>query len=191
MRNSGGRSTAALDGFRTIEDMNEFRFENTLTLTESQYLAVWALMPAKRLSRIIRFGALAAVGVVFLFSPYTLLLGLILLALVGVSVFLPRIVPAGARSLFRQHKYLRDTLTYGVSDQKLWVKGVRLDASVSWSMLVVWREREGWLVLSPSGIPPIYLSLARLMEEGLYNRVMELANSNAKEFKTSGFIRAI
>jgi hypothetical protein len=166
-----------------LSKMNEFRFENSLTMTESQYLAVWALLPARRLSRIIRLSALLAVGIVFLFTPYTLLLGVILLVLVGLYIFLPRIIPAGTRSLFREHRYLRDALTYGVSDQKLWVKGATLDANVSWSMLVTWREKEGWLVLSASGIPPVYLSLSRLREEGLYDYVKDLASRNANEFK--------
>ena len=168
------------------QDMNEFRFENTLTLTESQYVAVWAVLSPRRSSRMIRLGVLVAVGIVFLFSTYTLILGLILLGLIVFSLFFPcKILLAGARSTFRQHKYLRDPLTYGVSEEKLWVKGARMDASVPWSMLVTWREIEDWLVLSPSGIPPVYLSLARLREEGLYGRVRALAASNAPEFGTS------
>ena len=165
--------------------MDEFRFENTVTLTESQYLAVWGALPKWRSLKIIRLGALAALGVLFLFTPYTLPLGLILLGLLVLIVFAPRLVSLGIRSTFRQHKYLRDALTYGASDQKLWVKGVQLDASVPWSMLVTWRETEGWLVLSPSGIPPLYLSLARLREEGLYGRVRALAASYAPEFNAS------
>jgi hypothetical protein len=171
--------------------MNQFKFENTLKLTESQYLAVWALVPARRLSRSIRFGALAAVGVVFLFTSYTVVLGAMLLSLIVLSAFIPRIIPVGTRSSFHQHKYLRDALTYGLSEQKLWVKGNLLDASVSWSMLVTWRETEGWLVLSPSGILPVYLSLARLTEEALYEQVSGLARLHAEEFKTSGLFRAI
>ena len=73
-------------------------------------------------------------------------------------------------------------MTYGVSEQRLWVKSARMEASVLWSMLVTWRETENWLVLSPSGIPPLYLSLARLREEGLYGRVRALAASNAPEY---------
>lgn len=167
------------------KNMEEFRFENTVKLTETQYVAVWALLSQRRLSKTIRAVVLAAIGVVFLFTAYTLLLGVILLGLVVLAIFVPRILPAGARRNFRAHKYLRDALTYGASDQKLWVKGARIDASVSWSMLVTWREREGWLLLSPSGIPPVYLSLARLNEEGLYGRVRALAASNAPEFNTS------
>jgi hypothetical protein len=121
--------------------MHHFSFENTVRLTESQYLDVWALVPARTLSRLIRHAALAVVGAIFLFSPYTLLLGIVILVLEAVSLFEPKIFPAGAGSMFRQHKYLRDALTCGVSEGKLWVKSARLDASVSWSMLASWRER--------------------------------------------------
>ena len=173
----------ASDGRRVYGSMQDFSFENTVRLTESQYLDVWALVPARPLSRIIRRVALAVVGVIFLFTPYTLLAGIIILTLNAVSLFAPRIFTAGAGSMFHQHKYLRDALTCGVSERKLWVKSARLDAAVSWSMLVNWRESGGWLVLSPSGVPPVYLSIERLKEEGLYERVLELAKENAQEFK--------
>jgi hypothetical protein len=170
--------------------MEQFSFEDTVKLTESQYLSLWALAPAGALHATIRRAALAGVGVIFLFTPYTLLLGVILLIFNLVSVFIPKVIPAGARSTFRQHKYLRDALTCGVSEERLWVRSPRLEASAAWSLLVTWREREGWLVLSPSGIPPVYLPINRLREEGLYEQVTELARGNAKEFKAGSLTRA-
>lgn len=81
------------------EDINEFKFENTLTLTESQYVAIWALLPTRRLSGVIRVVALTVVGIVFLFTTYTLVLGVILLGVIVMSVLLPgKILPAGVRS---------------------------------------------------------------------------------------------
>ena len=165
--------------------MDEFRFENTVKLTESQYVAVWGVLPRPLSSRKMRLALLGAAGVLLLFTRYTLLIGLILLGLLVLTAFVPRILSFGSRSLFRKHLYLRDAVTYGVSDQKLWVKSPKIDASVPWSMLVVWREIEGWLVLSPSGIPPVLLSLARLEEAGLYGRVRALAASHAPEFNKS------
>lgn len=162
--------------------MAELRFENIVKLTESEYVAIWAVLPTGRRSRMIRFGLLVVVGAVFLFTKYTLLLGIILLGLAVLALLAPGIIPVVVGGNFGKHKYLRDALTYGVDHQKLWVKGATIDASVPWSMLVTWREKEGWLVLSPSGIPPVYLSLARLNEEGLYGRVRALAASNAPEF---------
>lgn len=170
--------------------MKEFSFENTLKLTEAEYLEVWALVPAARRAVLIRRAALAAVGVIFLLSPYTLLLGVLVLILNAVWLFAPRMIPAGARSSFQQHKYLRDALTCGVSEQRLWVKSARLDASAAWPLLVTWRERAGWLVLSPSGVPPVYLPIGRLKEEGLYERVKELAEQHAREFESGGRFRA-
>jgi hypothetical protein len=166
------------------EHVNEFRFENTLTMTQSQYVALWGVLPPRRLSRSLRLIAGGAVGIFFLFTTYTLVLGVILLGLVILALLLPGLIPLGARRSFHQHKYLRDAITYGVSDQRLWVKSARIEASVLWSMLITWRETEGWLVLSPSGIPPLVLSLARLREEGLYGRVKALAASNAPEYGT-------
>lgn len=165
------------------KNMHEFSFENTVTLTESQYIAVWGVLTKR--PKMIRLVGLAAAGVLFLFTKLTLLLGLLVLSLVVVIVFAPRLLSFGARSTFRGHNYLRDALQYGVNDQKLWVKGARIEASVPWSALVTWRETEGWLVLSPSGIPPLYLSLGRLKNEGLYGRVRALAASNAPEFNTT------
>lgn len=163
--------------------MDEFTFENTVTLTESQYLAVWGVLTKR--PRMIRLVGLTAVGVLLLFTKLTLLLGLLVLGLVGVILFAPRLLSFGALSSFRGHKYLREALIYGVNDHKLWVKGAQIDASVPWSALVTWRETEGWLVLSPSGIPPLYLSLGHLKNEGLYGRVRALAASNAPEFNRS------
>jgi len=48
--------------------------------------------------------------------------------------------------------------------------------------IVVWREVEGWLVLSPSGIPVLYFSIARLKEEGLYDRVRIMAKAHGQEY---------
>ena len=146
-------------------------------------MAVWGVL-AKR-PKMIRLVGLVAVGVLFLFTKVTLLLGLLVLVLVVVIVFAPRLISVGARSTFRGHNYLRDALTYGLNDEKLWVKGARIDASTPWSALVTWRETEGWLVLSPSGIPPLYLSISRLKNEGLYGRVRALAASYAPEFNTT------
>ena len=162
--------------------MDEFTFENIVRLTESQYVAIWGVIPKR--PKMIRLVGFVAVGVLLLFTKFTLLVGLLLLGVVVSIVFFPNLLSFGARSMFRGHNYLRDALTYGVSDQKLWVKGDRIDASTPWSALATWREIDDWLVLSPSGIPPLYLSIGGLKNQGLYGRVRALAASNAPEFNT-------
>src|ERR1044072_9374492 len=163
--------------------MEEFRFENTVKLTEEQFVAIWSVFPKKRWFVKLRLFALIVTGVILFFSTYTMLIGLILLGAAAAAYFLPGVVsPFGTRSLFRRHLYLRDALTYGVSNQGVWVKGARIDARVQWSLVGAWREVEGWFLLYPSGIPPVYLWLKRLKEEGLYTRVRDLAKSHAPEY---------
>lgn len=163
--------------------MDELRFENTVKLTEAEFVATWGVVRAPNK---LKYVALVAVGILCLFTPYTLLLGLLLLGLAVLGSFIPIIIPGGARHKFRELSYLHEPLTYGVSEHKLWVKGASIDASVPWSMLYTWREIQDWLVLSPVGIPPVYLSLARLREEGVYGRVRAIAASNAPEYNKSG-----
>ena len=162
--------------------MQELRFENTVKISESEYMAVWGVT---RAPKTLKFVGLVALGLLCLLTPYTLVLGIVLLVLAVLALFTPLIVPGGARHRFRNAAYLQDALTYGISEHRLWIKGTTIDASVPWSMLATWREIEDWLVLSPHGIPPIYLSLARLRNEGLYGRVRALAASNAPEFNAS------
>ena len=164
--------------------MSEFRFENTFRMTEAQHVALLSVSLPRSRSGLIKLIIAASVGVLFLFTPYTLILGVVLLVLVMMAIFLPELTSLGARQTFHQQKYLREAITYGVSDQRLWVKSAHIEASASWSMLVTWREVEDWFVLSPSGIPPVLLSLARLKEEGLYGRVRALAASNAPKYGT-------
>lgn len=159
--------------------MDELRFENTVRLTESEYVAMWGVArPANK----VRLAVFAVVGIACLFTPYTLLLGIVALGFAVLALFVPLLIPGGSRDRFRRTPYLQEALTYGVSEHKLWVKGAHIDASVPWSMLAVWREMGDWFVLSPHAIPPLYLSLARLRETGLYGRVRALAASNAPEF---------
>ncbi len=172
--------------------MEQFRFENTVELTEEQYVAIHSVFPKKPWFVYLRLIVLITVGVVCLFSSYTLLLGVALLGFAATAVFLPKmIIPGGTRHIFRGHKFLKYPLTYGVSDQRLWIKGTLIDASVHWTMLVVWREVEGWLILSPSGIPPLYFSISRLKEEGVYDRVRGMAKSHGQEYNKAPRRRAV
>jgi hypothetical protein len=162
--------------------LDEIRFENTVKLSESEYVELWGVA---HVPKNLKFVGLIAAGILCLFTPYTLLLGIGALGLAVVGLFMPLIVPGGARHRYRQCAYLQEALTYGVSEHKLWVRGASIDASVPWSMLTVWREKGDWLVLSPNGIPTLYLSLAGLREKGLYGRVRALAASNAPEYNKS------
>jgi hypothetical protein len=86
-------------------------------------------------------------------------------------------------SQFPRSKVSASSLKYGVSSEYLWVQGRTIDAKTSWSLLVTWQVRNDWLVLSPAGIPQIYLPITEIKKAGVYDHIMELAKKNGKEFK--------
>jgi len=59
--------------------MEQFRFENTVQLTEDQYVAIHGVLPKKPWFKYVRFVALIIIGLVCLLSKYTLIIGLALL----------------------------------------------------------------------------------------------------------------
>jgi hypothetical protein len=162
--------------------MNQFRFEQTMRLTDAEYIVVWSPASTHSSVRTVRLLALIIVGTILLFNPYTLVVGAVLLLLLAVNFFKPGLMGVGTRSTFHQQKYLRKALTFGVSDEKLWVSGDEIEASAAWSLLSVWRETNGLFILSASGIPPVYLPVAQLKEEGVYEKVRALAQEHGKEF---------
>ena len=122
------------------------------------------------------------VGVVCLFSPYTAILGVVLI-LVGIAgAFVPRLFPMSAAGMFHKFRYLHETVTYGVSDQTLWVHTSDLKAEAAWRHVAVWREHNGWLVLSTNGIPAVYLPVESLKAAKVYEEVKHLARQHGREY---------
>ncbi|MDP8248665.1 MAG: hypothetical protein P9M00_11045 [Candidatus Tritonobacter lacicola] len=149
-----------------------------MKLTEGDYVAI--LQPSK--VRGWRISAIIIIGILCLFSRYTLVVGIALICLGIIAVVLPHLVPFGARSNFKGHRYLHQKLTYGVMEDGLWIRGKDLDARASWHLLVTWRVLGDWLILSPSGIPQIYLPISKMKESSVYDKILDLARKHGKEF---------
>ena len=62
------------------------------------------------------------------------------------------------------------------------VIGPDLQCQCTWKNLKVWRERDGWLILSPNAMPPLFLSVQLLKDAKVYDAVLALARQNAREF---------
>ena len=154
-------------------------FEHTVKFDEQAYRCIWATKPVRWL----RFIIAVAAGLIMLFWSYTFLLGLLVLGLCLVQLVSPRILSKGLHHDFHGHKHLHQPLTYGVSDERLWVRGESLDASAAWSLLVTWQIRSDWLILAVSGIPEVFLPVSGMKKSGNLERVMELASANGTEFK--------
>ena len=157
-------------------------YEHTMVLTAKQFIELRSLF-SKR-SRPLRRLAFLAVGVVCLFSSYTFILGLALLSLSVVAIIMPRFMPAGAASTYRQLHYLRRPLTYCVSDSGMRVHGTTLDFKCDWSNLRVWDVRDGWLILSPAGMQELFFKIDDLKTAGVFDEVMHRAKQNGVKFNS-------
>jgi hypothetical protein len=155
-------------------------FENPVELSETDYVGVFGV--GKRHLEIWRVIVGLALGLICLWSPYTLLLGICMLTLSAISMITPRLLPVGARARYRRSSVLREPMTCGVSDDLMWLKGQSFHFESSWRHLEIWRERHGWFVLSPHGMSPVFLNVAQLRNAGVYERVRALAQEHAQEF---------
>jgi len=111
-----------------------------------------------------------------------LILGIALLVAAVFSLFAPYLLPAGAAATYRESPHLHQELTYGVGDRELSVVGADLCCQCGWQNLKVWQERDGWLILSPNGMPQLFLSVRQLRDAGVYDDVLTLARQHGTKY---------
>jgi len=162
--------------------MDPFTFEHSFRFTEERFVELCGVFRKK--TRPLRVAAAGAAGLACLFSPYTLVAGILLLGLAVFGTFLLRWIPKSAVHGYRNTPYLQDELTYGIDDRGLWLAGPPIEARVPWKAARVWDRREGWLRISAPGAPWFWFPVAALKEAGLYNRVMERGKQHAVRFNS-------
>jgi hypothetical protein len=131
---------------------------------------------------LVRRLSIVAIGLACLFSPYTILMGVIILTLAVVAAFLPHFIPGTAASNFGKFRYLDGPVTYGADEDCVWVRTPDFWAKAAWRHVTVWRERKGWLILQGNGLPPVLLPLAALKTQRVYDEVKSLAQQHAVEW---------
>ncbi len=154
-------------------------FEHTVKFDEKTYRGIWVTKPV----RWIRISFTISIGIIMLFWSYTMILGILVLGLCLIALVSPSIITKGLHHNYHGHKYLHQPLTYGVSEDFLWVRGKTLDASANWSLLATWQVRADWLILNASGIPQVFLPVSEMKESGIFDQIMQLALDYGKEFK--------
>lgn len=167
-------------GDLALRTMKSFLHEQKTKLSQDEFVKIVGLLP--RRSRPWRVALAVVVGVACLFWTYSLILGIALLAAAAISLFAPYLLPAGAAATYRESPHLHQELTYGVGDQELSVVGADLRCRCGWPNLRVWQERDSWLILSPNGMPQLFLSVRQLKDSGVYDDVLALARKHGTEY---------
>jgi hypothetical protein len=162
--------------------MDPFRFEHSFRFTEKRYVELWGVFRKK--TRPLRVALVGAAGVACLFSPYTVVAGIVILAFSALMLFLPSRMTGTMAHAYRNSPYLHDTLTYGVNDRCLWLAGPLIEARVPWRAAHIWDERDGWLRISATGVPNFWFPVAKLKDAGVYEPVMALCRLHAVRFNS-------
>jgi hypothetical protein len=137
-----------------------------------EYVQVATAFSRKRRLRVRRVAGVLLIGIACLFSRYTILLSVQILVVSGFAMLVPHLFKGTATNEFRESNYLRDEMTYGVSERGLWVRDPNHSGWASWKMLGAWRIRGDWLALGCSGITSVFLPVSELQAAGIFEQVM-------------------
>jgi hypothetical protein len=162
-----------------------FRFEHTYRLTQSEYVAIWAKLDPTPPGSLVRRVIILVAGLAFVSWPYTMLLGVAILVFGAVGALAPHVFPGTAARNFREFRYLDGPVTYGVDQDRVWVRTPDFEATAGWRHVSTWRTRNDWLILQGHGFPPVLLPIAALETEGIYAHVMSLAQQHAVEWNSA------
>jgi len=166
-----------------------FSFEHTLTISEGEYVALFH--GSGRKAKPLKLGALAVVGVLCLFSKWTLLIGILVLMIAAFIVFME--VKGWRFALpqsYRDSVHLHSPVTYAVSEEAFSITGDLLDVHSKWANLKVWRKTGVWLILTPHALPPLFFKVSDLERAGVFGELMELVRRNGVEFNSPEARRA-
>jgi len=162
-------------------------FEHTRTFTEREILRIVGLRKTFSWKRYLFGLGMIASGIPLLFYPYTLGLGIFLLALSLPALVLPRIINKKMMQdvYLTDNPYLEGPVTIGLDAKQVWFHSETLRAASAWSNLISYDRRRDWLDLRLIGLPPIYLPVQRLHSGQLHDAVLELCERNVRHTEPS------
>jgi hypothetical protein len=157
-------------------NMSPFSHEQRVSLSQDHYVRILSTAGPRRLWRA---ALIAALGLACLFWPYTALLGVLMISLAIGGPLIPRFALA---DYYRRTSYLHQPITFGASEHEVWAHGESFRIVSRWDNVTVWRESQGWLLLSPRGMTQVFLEIDQLKRAGVYDPVAALARQHAVEF---------
>lgn len=159
-----------------------FEFTHTHEWTEENYVDINRIFwKKKQWLKIFIYGVF---GILCLFWTYTFLLGVFLILLFAIFAWAPYIFVFGSGVKFRECPFLQEAITYGVSNERLWLNNSLIEASVPWETVDVWDERDGWLLVAPTGLPELWFPISKLKDAGLYPKIIVLCKKNGVLFNS-------
>ena len=125
-----------------------------------------------------------ALAVTLLFSPYTLILGILLIIALGLIWSFSFWAAPLQKANFESAPKVPHT--YEVTDRGFSVRTPESFSEALWAQLLSWEEYQGVLRLSARDMQPVYLPVDRLRTAGVYEQVLALAHLHGKQITPPG-----
>ncbi len=162
--------------------MESFIFEHIHKFTEKEHVDLMRVFAKKtRLKRIL-IGLF--IGIACLFWSYTLTVGLIIILIIVLIPVLVRTLPGTAANNYKKIAVLRAENLYGANEKELWLRNSNATVKISWKLVSVWDEQEGWLRISSSTFPTFWFPIHELKKIGVYQNFINLCRANAVKFNS-------
>ena len=162
--------------------MSEFNYQHKKKFSEKEYIEIEKLGMEWSVKSILKKTILIFVGILLLFSKYTIGVGILLLFLFLFLSFMPLFSKSNTRKLFRETPYWQEELTFGVDQEMFWLTSESVEAKCKWKNLKVWQIKDGLLTLAANGIPKMYFPIAGLNENNVYEEVIILCKKFGIEY---------
>jgi ABC-type multidrug transport system fused ATPase/permease subunit len=162
--------------------MTKFSFEETMQLTKEDYLEIHSIFSNN--SKIVRNIILLIFGILFLFSTYTIIIGILLILITVFITFMDRNFPRILKNNYEKQRYYHQPIKYGVSQDEIWAEFDKFRFTSSWENLAVWKLTDTWLRLSANGLPPVMFKKESLKKAGILEKVIMKAKQYAVEYNS-------
>jgi hypothetical protein len=153
-----------------------FSFSWKVRFSEQQYVDLH-----RGLSSELPFGRRALLGVVLLFSKYTMLIGILCLCLKVFGRFMSRFFPGVSANSYREMPFVRHKTTYLVDEQGLTVKSRGRKIFVRWSGIGTWQQKNGCLSVGLPWFPQCLFRISDLKQAGVYDQVVARCRTHGKK----------
>ena len=163
-----------------MDEQDRFHHECEVELNADTYAEIYSRHP-KAARRLRRFGILL-IAILCLFWSYTLIPGLVLLALLAIATFMPTNMPKSMKTGFQTFPNLHVPIQYGMSENIMWVRSSFVEQSSNWDNLATWSENDKWFRLAPHGAQQLFFRIEQMKEAGVYEAARRRAEASAPEF---------
>jgi len=164
--------------------MDIINFEYYAEITLKDYLSIWKT-PIKY--NILRVLIILVVDILLCLNKYTIpfsiILTLSIIIVLLLQKFYPSLIKLGNTYNYNESKYLHHKILIKVDEKGVYIIGKYINSFSSWFIFKGWHIKNKYLIFYFSGIEPVYFPTSLLIENGIYDNLLNYMKKYGHEFK--------